>query len=304
MKLTCVTAVFNAIESGNRERLVKCVESVARLKTEHEHLIYDGASTDGTVGLLRELEVATSGLKVVSEPDTGIYNALNKGIRDAEGEWLYVLGCDDYICNPALMDKMIGELGDDCDALAASVRIEKSNGELLTVFYPRFSEIYNNPSACHQGEIIRTEVARKLGGFDEQYKIAADSDMFLKAHLSCCRFQYRREVFAVLVGVGVSATNTEESQREHRASVANVLGLGGRDRNLLMENRVLPFGMCFRLWNHDDLVIRHASRAMVMQHIRMLVKRYLHPLVVITRPLRYMLKRWTTDNVRMQVICP
>lgn len=304
MKLTCATAVFNAIKSGNRERLIKCVETVSRLKTEHEHLIYDGASTDGTVDLLKELERTTPCLKVRSESDTGIYNALNKGIRDAQGEWFYVLGCDDYICNPRLMDRMISELGDDCDVLAASVRIEKGNGELLTVFYPRFSEIYNNPSACHQGEIIRTEIAKRLGGFDEQYRIAADSDMFLKAHLACCRFKYRREVFAALVGVGISATSTKESQREHRASVANVLKLRGRDRNLLMENRVLSFRMCFKLWNHDDVVIRQASRAMVVQHIRMLVKKYLYPLVVITRPLRYALKRRTTDNTRRQAVCP
>ena len=76
MKLTCVTAVFNAIKSGNRESLIRCVESVAKLKTEHEHLIYDGASTDGTVALLRELEAKTPGVRVVSE-------------------WVYVLGADE-----------------------------------------------------------------------------------------------------------------------------------------------------------------------------------------------------------------
>ena len=78
MKLTCVTATFNCIKAGNRERLIRCVESVAKLKIEHEHLIYDGASTDGTVDLLRELESITPRLKIVSEPDAGIYDALNK----------------------------------------------------------------------------------------------------------------------------------------------------------------------------------------------------------------------------------
>ena len=85
MKLTCVTATFNCIKAGNRERLIRCVESVAKLKTEHEHLIYDGVSTDGTVELLRELEKRTPNLHVVTESDTGIYNALNKGVRDAKG---------------------------------------------------------------------------------------------------------------------------------------------------------------------------------------------------------------------------
>ena len=44
MKLTCVTATFNVIAAGNRDKLIRCVESVAKLKTAHEHLIYDGAS--------------------------------------------------------------------------------------------------------------------------------------------------------------------------------------------------------------------------------------------------------------------
>lgn len=64
MKLTCVTATFNCIKSGNLDRLIRCVESVAKLKTEHEHLIYDGASTDGTVKLLRELESKTPGFSL------------------------------------------------------------------------------------------------------------------------------------------------------------------------------------------------------------------------------------------------
>lgn len=92
MKLTCVTATFNCIKAGNRERLIRCVESVAKLKTEHEHLIYDGVSTDGTVELLRELEAKIPNLKVVSEPDTGIYNALNKGVRDAKGGMVLCVG--------------------------------------------------------------------------------------------------------------------------------------------------------------------------------------------------------------------
>ena len=66
-------------------------------------------STDGTVELLRELEAKTPGLRVVSEPDTGLYNALNKGVRDAQGEWFYVLGCDDYIIHPQLLDEIIVE---------------------------------------------------------------------------------------------------------------------------------------------------------------------------------------------------
>lgn len=286
MKLTCVTAVFNAIRSGNRERLIQCVESVSELKTEHEHLIYDGASSDGTVELLIELEARTPGLKVLSEPDTGIYNALNKGVRDARGEWFYVLGCDDHICDPALMDSMIRDLPDECDILATAVKNQNGDGSDTWVSVPCITDIFNNQCACHQGEIMRTSLARELGGFDERYRIAADSDMFLKAHLQCRRFIYNTKPFALCVCEGVSSMNAQESSKDYRTSVANVFGLKGKERQMLIEKRLLPFRWCFKLWNRGDDVIKKSSKSMVIKRIKHIVRWWLYPIVVLTRPMR------------------
>ena len=286
MKLTCVTAVFNAVKSGNRDRLIKCVESVAKLKTEHEHLIYDGASTDGTIELLRELECRTIGLKVFSEPDTGIYNALNKGIRDAKGEWFYVLGCDDYICNPELMDKIISELNNDCDIFATAVVYGSADGLRTTLSIPCLTDIYNRQCACHQGEIMRTRVARELRGFDEQYQIAADSDMFFKAHLARYKFKYDKVAFATNVCVGVSSLNSSVAAREHRISVANVLNLPRKERDLLINKKVLSFMRCIRLWNCGDAVVYRSARTMFWRRIKRIIRFCLYPLVVLSRPLR------------------
>lgn len=289
MKLTCVTAVLNAVKSGNRERLVKCVNSVAELNVSHEHLIYDGASTDGTVEVLRELARGNPNVKVVSEPDTGIYNALNKGVRDAQGEWFYVLGSDDYIMDPKAVDDIMAGRAEGVDAFCASVRIEDANGRLLSVFTPRFDEIYNHPSACHQGEMIRTSLARELGGFDERFKIAADSDMFLKAHYRGVRFGYDERVIAFFLGGGMSG-NAIAAEREHRMSVADVLGLNERERTLLLEHHVLTFTRCFSLMRHGDAVISGAAKAMianrVVKRVKSLLRTLLHPLVVLPRSVR------------------
>lgn len=179
MKLTCVTATFNCIKAGNRERLIRCVESVANLKTEHEHLIYDGASTDGTVELLRELEAKTPGLKVVSEPDAGIYNALNKGVRNAKGEWFYVLGCDDEILKPDIVGSLITE-GDCANAgmVAAPVFTSYDGRSILKIFKSR---LIGGGAYPHQGLLMRTELIIALGGFDESYRLAADYELILKA---------------------------------------------------------------------------------------------------------------------------
>ncbi len=273
VQLTCLTAVYNAIKSGNRDRLVRCVESVARLKTEHEHLIYDGASSDGTVELLRELAAKTPGLVVVSEPDSGLYNALNKGIRDAKGEWLYVLGCDDFVVDPACMDRLISELPENLDVFATTMRMEFPDGRLFRIWKPKKRGIFNAPCAGHQGELIRTEFARRLGGFDERYRIAADADMFLKAHWQGCRFKHDTRTFAVFTTGGVSS-NEEASRREHSQSVARVLGLGEAESKMLTECGLLPIARCLGLLTHDDVVIRRSARAMIAKSFIWAVKRF------------------------------
>ena len=288
MKLTCVTATFNAIAAGNRERLVRCVESIAKLATEHEHLIYDGASTDGTVDLLRELEAKTPGLKVVSEKDTGIYNALNKGVRDARGEWFYVLGCDDYICEPAVFDELIAGLTDADDALATTVRKQRKDGEtLMMTALSDLDHIFLGPCAYHQGECIRTSIARELGGFDERYAIAADSNMFLKAHLRGLNFKYVFKIFACFADGGTAYLGGEETLREHRTSVADVLGLVGAGRQMLIRDLKLPLGMCFRLFNHPDIAIRQSARTMIRTHLKLALRIVFYPLVAVTRSLRH-----------------
>lgn len=292
MKLSCVTATNNVIKAGNRDSLIRCVKSVAALKTEHEHLIYDGASTDGTAELLRELEATTPELKVASEPDTGIYNALNKGVRDAKGEWFYVLGADDYICNPAVLDKLIGELSDEDDALISAVRQQTVDREKIWYTQDmKLDGLFTWPCVCHQGELIRTEIARELGGFDERYRIAADSDMFFKAHMKNLRFKYTFDIFAYFAFGGVAMSNLDKASREHRTSVANVLGLKGRSRWLMIERHLLPLLPCLKLAYHKDVIIRSSAREMLKANFKHLLRIPLYPLVVLTRPLRHRAKK-------------
>jgi len=295
MKLTCVTATFNCIKAGNRDRLIRCVESVAKLKTEHEHLIYDGASTDGTAELLSELEKKTPGLKVVSEPDTGIYNALNKGVRDAKGEWFYVLGADDYIFYPEVLDSIIDEVQSDdgIDAIVTTVRKQTSSGEEeWFTDMSQLNHIFVGPCVCHQGELLRTVVVRKLGGFDEQYRIAADSDMLLKAHMMGIRFKYIFESFAYFSYGGAAVCNLELAMREHRLSVANVLGLNDAEtQKFVYVQHLLPMGLLVKLVNHSDVCIRQSARRMVRTWLRLLLRIPLYPLVWATRPIRHSRKR-------------
>lgn len=263
------------------------------LKTEHEHLIYDGASTDGTADLLRELEAKTPGLKVVSEPDTGIYNALNKGVRDAKGEWFYVLGADDYICDTYALDCIIAEIDNSIDAIVSTVIQQKVSGdEYWFTAINQLCDIFTGPCVCHQGELLRTEITRWLGGFDEQYKIAADSDLFLKAHVNRLKFKYVFRSFAYFSFGGMAVQNLDFALREHRLSVANVLGLDAKSKHIFVDgSHLLPAGLLLRLMLHSDICIRKSARKMFVTHIRLWLRVMLYPLVVLTRSLRHPNKR-------------
>ena len=282
MKLTCVTATFNCIKAGNHERLIRCVESVSRLKTEHEHLIYDGASTDGTVELLRELEKKIPGLKVVSEPDTGIYNALNKGVLDAKGEWFYVLGADDYVSNPDVFDELVID-SKRADMLISPTYDTEPGTRLREV---RPESIFFHSPYSHQGVIVRTALLRDFGGFDERYRICADYDFLLKVHESALRIDYRLRPFVVFSSGGASTADWAKTLQEaHLVSSAH-FGITRHEWDIFARTRCFPATIFFRYLFHRDFALRTAARRMFWQWTTRNLRLPLYPLVVIKRLLK------------------
>lgn len=286
MKLTCTTAVFNAIKAGNRERLIRCVESVAKLKTEHEHLIYDGASTDGTVELLRELEAKTPGLKVVSEPDAGIYNALNKGVRDAKGEWFYVLGADDYIAHPEVMDRLLNSEAEETRVIVSPVERDRGCG-----FFQKMedmSRVLWDVPYSHQGLIMRTDLVREFGGFDESYRVCADWDMMLKAHEAAVNYHYTFEPFAFYAAGGASECGDGVAGREVVSVLQKHLGLSDSEVAKYRRKGYWPLRVLRRYYHHPDCAFRMSAAALRRKAIKDVFRTILLPVLFVIRPVR----RW------------
>ena len=295
MKLTCVTAAFNCIKAGNRERLLRCIESVAKLKTEHEHLIYDGASTDGTVELLRELEAKTPGLKVVSEPDTGLYNALNKGVRDAMGEWFYVLGADDYIAKPEVLDAILADEDSKTELIITTVKTENEDGEDDAMRFTDMAELwafFNYCVCCHQGELMKTTLVRALGaevgcvGFDERYRISADTDMLLRAHLKAVPIHYLFQDFACFHHGGLADSSVEIYKKEDFDCVVRALSLNKRQARYFAKKGYFPIAVSFRLRKHPDKAVRIAAKYMIKEWVKHCLRIAFWPAVVIRRRIR------------------
>lgn len=182
MKISIVTATFN---SGATLR--DTIESVlSQDYHDFEHIIIDGGSKDNTLEIIKEYEPQFKGrLKWISEPDKGIYDAMNKGIKMATGNIIGILNSDDFFSTNKILSLIAKEIpnfdavyGDihyvnDSD-LNKPVRYYSSDGfapwKMIMGFMPAHPSFY-----------CKKEIYDKVGLFDTSFKIAADFEFLLRA---------------------------------------------------------------------------------------------------------------------------
>ena len=159
------------------------LDSVAALRTLHEHIVVDGASDDGTVELLEARE--DPHLTWISEPDRGQTDAVNKGLRMARGDLLAWVNADDaYI--PEAVDRALEHLASNpqVGAIFGAVNYVDEHGEVFrTLVPPRFSwrrYLYFGAFVTTPTMIWRRELMERAPSLDERYVDAADYDFFLR----------------------------------------------------------------------------------------------------------------------------
>lgn len=179
--ITIIVAVFNGAKT-----LQQCIDSVAQQTYANKELIViDGGSKDGSVDLLKENQEHIS--YWVSEPDRGIYNAWNKGLLEAKGDWIIFLGADDYLWESETLDKLVVNLVKipyEKKVVYGQVMLLSTDDEILhKVGEPwqkikrRFSELMCIP---HQGVLHHRSLFDIYGGFDESFKVAGDYEILLR----------------------------------------------------------------------------------------------------------------------------
>jgi glycosyltransferase involved in cell wall biosynthesis len=150
-----------------------------------EHIIIDGNSKDGTIDLINKYK--KNNIKFISEPDKGIYEALNKGIEIATGDIIGVLHADDTFYDDQVLEKVISvfEKENHVDVLSGNVVFfdsKKDNTEnriiLSHIFKPWMFRFGFMPA--HTATFIRQNVFKKCGLYDEKFKSAGDFDFFLR----------------------------------------------------------------------------------------------------------------------------
>ena len=179
MLVSIITVCLNA-----RNTISHAIESVAHQSYPHvEHIVVDGGSTDGTVELVREVEGKV--VKLISEPDEGIYDAMNKGLALAEGDVVGFLNADDVYFDEKVVETVVAEMEkrnvDSCYGDLVYVNSDLSK----VVRYWRsspyrpgsFKKGWHPP---HPTFFVKRWVYERYGGFDTRFEISADFELMLR----------------------------------------------------------------------------------------------------------------------------
>jgi|GEM_PF-745985 glycosyltransferase involved in cell wall biosynthesis len=155
----------------------------AQTFTNYEIIFTDNASTDETLKIVSDFQAANKHirLKLSSEPDRGIYDAMNKGVALAEGQWLYFMGSDDRFYSPSVLSLVDAEIAKEyADLVYGNVQGISSN---IRYVYDTLPKVLAT-GIHHQSVFYRSLLFRDLGGYDLRYKIASDYHFTLKVFLN------------------------------------------------------------------------------------------------------------------------
>ncbi len=181
--VTVITATFNLIKSGRKETFIQSAESVQKQTYKNiEHIVIDGASEDGTLKLLEKYQ-KKGWFKYYSEPDKGIYDAMNKGILKAKGKYVVCLNSDDLYCNDKAIEMLV-QKAEEQDADACYGNATKVNPKTMEVTFDWKGKENFLPWTpafpCHQTFLIRTDVMKELGLYNLKYKGCADNAFLVR----------------------------------------------------------------------------------------------------------------------------
>lgn len=205
MRISIITVCLNSEKTI--EQTIKSV--LSQNYDDVEYLIIDGVSTDGTMEIVEKYREQLS--VVVSEPDKGLYDAMNKGIALATGDVIGIINSDDWyepgvfeIVRKEFMDEHVEVLHAQQNLIRDGIKKRVKEADNIEVL--RYRMALNHPTV-----FVRKKIYEKYGVFDTKYMLCADYELLLRFYVNSVNFKYVERIFANFRMTGLS--NTYDKQK-------------------------------------------------------------------------------------------
>jgi len=222
LKFSIITVVFNS-----KSALEKTIKSIKEQEYKDiEYIIVDGGSTNGTVDIIKKYEKFISAW--VSEPDKGIYDAMNKGLKKATGDYVWFLNAGDEIYSPDTLN-YINSIKGNADAYYGEVEYIDEEGKNMgtrTLKKPPDSLIWEDMDkgmvVSHQSIIVKRD---KAVYYNLDYKYCSDIDWMIRTLKNCWTIKNLNRILSKFLIGGYSKKNIIESNRERFKILRNHFSL-------------------------------------------------------------------------------
>ena len=210
-KITVITATYNCVDT-----IEQCISSVVnQTYNDLEYIVIDGGSTDGTVEIIKKYDEKIA--YWCSEPDKGIYDAWNKGVSHATGDYINFIGSDDAMYGDKAIENISSQFENTIDVLAGNVlSVNEANGFELLQHNGRVKDKNNYTGGCivMQGTFVQRKLCNKYK-FDTSYKVASDYKFFLQYYYDeSVRIKFIDDVIQYFSDGGVSSTDFDFVKQE------------------------------------------------------------------------------------------
>ena len=207
-KISIVTVVYNSFINIEDTILSVINQNYKNI----EYIIIDGDSTDGTKEIIRKHNENIS--YWISEPDNGIYDAMNKGIKVSNGDWILFLNAGDLFYNYNVLSKVNLEMN-NCDVIYGKTAIKQKNGDLLIRNYYPLKMDWKVIPYCHQSVFIKSIFLKEIL-FETKYNIAADYNQYFKLKTKKLKFKPINEIISIYDMNGLSSLNNKKLLSEYK----------------------------------------------------------------------------------------
>lgn len=245
--ISIVTVVYNG-----EKYIEETIQSIINQTYDNvEYIIIDGGSTDSTLEIIKKYEYAID--YWVSEKDNGIYDAMNKGIDTASGEWINFMNAGDIFFVFDMLDKIfVKNVFQNIDIIYGDVQVDYG-GFQKEIKAKDIKLLHMGMIFSHQSCFIRNSY-HKQNKYDLKYKIAADFNLIYAAYLEKCTFKYINNIISKVIPDGLSDSNHLKVHKE----VFNIVN----KKEFLLQHKILYY------WTYCKIIIKYIIGNKIVYEIK------------------------------------